>query len=56
MNLNQLTYFLMVVDNGSVTQAAKKAFVSQAAVSKMIHQLENELGTELFIHARIAKC
>ena len=50
MNLNQLTYFLMVVDNGSVTQAAKKAFVSQAAVSKMIHQLENELGTELFIH------
>lgn len=50
MNLNQLKYFLMVVDNGSVTRAAKRAYVSQAAVSKTIHQLESELGTELFIH------
>ena len=48
MNLTQIRYFLSVVENGSMTQAATSNFVSQSAVSKMIKQLENELGTPLF--------
>lgn len=48
MNLTQLIYFVMVVDNGSITKAAQQAYITQAAVSKTIKQLEEELHVELF--------
>ncbi|BDR58574.1 LysR family transcriptional regulator [Xylocopilactobacillus apicola] len=48
MNINQLKGFVLVVQNGNLTQAAKKLFVSQPAMTKLIHQLEEELETELF--------
>lgn len=48
MNLTTLKYFITVASLGSITEAAKKAYVSQSAVSKTIKQLETELGVKLF--------
>lgn len=48
MNLNQLRYFIAVVEAGSTTEAAKALNVSQPAVTRGIHQLEAELGVSLF--------
>lgn len=50
--LRQLEYFVAVLDTGSVTQAAKKASISQAAASVAIGQLERALGVELFLRTR----
>lgn len=48
MNLTTLKYFIEVASLGSITKAAKEAYVSQSAVSKTIKQLENEIGVKLF--------
>lgn len=49
MKLQQLRYFLAVVENGfSVTAAADAVFTSQPGISKQIRLLEDELGVQLF--------
>lgn len=48
MNLIGLKYFVSVASLGSVTEAAKRAFVSESAISKTIKQLEEEIGVKLF--------
>lgn len=48
MNLTGLKYFVSVASLGSVTEAAKAAFVSESAISKTIRQLEEEIGVKLF--------
>lgn len=48
MNLTHLKYFLAVASLGSITEAASSNYVSQSAVSKIIKQLEQELGVKLF--------
>ena len=48
MNLTGLKYFVSVASLGSVTEAAKRAFVSESAISKTIKQLEEEIGVRLF--------
>lgn len=48
MNLTGLKYFVSVASLGSVTEAAKLAFVSESAISKTIRQLEEEIGVKLF--------
>lgn len=50
--LRQLEYFVAVLDTGSVTQAAKRTSISQAAASVAIGQLEKALGVELFLRTR----
>ncbi len=40
--------FCLVVDEGSISQAARLSYVSQPAVTRQIHQLENYYGTLLF--------
>lgn len=47
MLLKQLEYFAAVVDCNSFTQAAKRCFVSQSAISQQVKALEEELGQEL---------
>lgn len=50
MKLQQLKYFLAVVDNGfNVTQAAEALYTSQPGISKQIRLLEDELGLKLFV-------
>ncbi|MYL57403.1 LysR family transcriptional regulator, partial [Virgibacillus halodenitrificans] len=40
--------FCRVVEEGSISQAARMGFVSQPAVTRQIRQLENIYGTSLF--------
>lgn len=48
MELRQLQYFVTVARMEHVTQAAASLRVAQSAVSRQIHQLEEELGVQLF--------
>lgn len=49
MKLQQLKYFLAIVDNGlNVTAAAERLYTSQPGVSKQLKLLEEELGLQLF--------
>lgn len=48
MELRQLQYFLLVAQEHSFSKAAKKAYMSQQALSKSILSLEQELGVPLF--------
>ncbi len=48
MDERRLSYFLAVVDEGSVTRAARRVHVAQPSLSQAIRGLESELGAELF--------
>lgn len=41
-------FFMSVVETGSFSQAAKKHYLSQAAISQQISKLEEEVGVRLF--------
>ncbi|MCG7982366.1 MAG: LysR substrate-binding domain-containing protein [Candidatus Thiodiazotropha lotti] len=50
MELRQLTSLVALEESGfNVTQAAKQLFLVQSAVSQHLAQLEQELGTQLFM-------
>lgn len=55
MEIYQLEQFIAVVEEGSMSEAADRLFLSRAAVSQGIKRLELELGCELFVrrHNRI---
>ncbi len=46
---NNLRIFITVAELSSLTEAAKKLYVSQPAISHAIRKLEDELGVSLFI-------
>jgi DNA-binding transcriptional LysR family regulator len=48
LKLRQLRAVLAVEEHGSVTRAAEHLFVTQAAVSKVIAELEAQIGAPLF--------
>jgi DNA-binding transcriptional LysR family regulator len=48
MEIRQLQYFILVAEEKSFSAAAKRAFLSQQAISKSIKNLESELGVHLF--------
>lgn len=48
MNTRQLEYFVAVAEERSFTRAAKRFFVSQAALSMQVKALERDLGCKLF--------
>lgn len=49
MTIIQLQYFVAVVKQNNITKAARQLFVSQAAVSFAIKELEKEFNTALFV-------
>lgn len=48
MEIQQLKYFISVVEEENVTRAAEKLHVAQPAVSQTIKRLEEDLGVKLF--------
>lgn len=48
MDIQNLSAFISVSDTGSFSRAAEKLFITQPAVSKRIHALEQELNVQLF--------
>ena len=48
MNMRQLEYIIAVANEGGVTEAAKKLYVSQPSLSQTIRTIEKEIGAQLF--------
>ncbi|MBT2291257.1 LysR family transcriptional regulator [Paenibacillus albidus] len=48
MDIRQLQYFVQVARLGSFSEAARSLYITQPTISKMIHNLEVELGADLF--------
>lgn len=48
MDIKHLQYFIEVANYNSFTRAADHLFITQPTISKMIKNLENDLGVELF--------
>lgn len=48
MNIESLRMFCRVVEEGSISKAARLGYVSQPAVTRQIRQLEDSYGTTLF--------
>lgn len=51
MDIHQLELFLAVMESSSMTRAAEKIHLSPGAVSLQLHNLANELNTELFVRS-----
>ncbi len=51
MELRQLGYFIAVVEQGTITGAARALHMSQPPLTAQMHALEAELGCALFEHA-----
>jgi DNA-binding transcriptional LysR family regulator len=48
MEITQLEFFLKIVEEGSFSKAAERAFRTQPALSVAIRRLEDEIGAQLF--------
>lgn len=48
MTLQQLKYIITIANEGSLSKASEKEFVSQPSMSAMLKELENEIGIKLF--------
>ena len=47
MHIDQLTYFVHVVDTGSINATAQKYFMTQQAINASLKKLESEVGSPL---------
>lgn len=48
MRLDKLDYVLALAEERNLTRAARKAFISQPALTNYINRLEEQLGVKLF--------
>lgn len=48
MDIKQLKYFLAIIEENSITKAAKKLHISQPPLSHQLKILEEEIGSKLF--------
>lgn len=48
MTLQQLRYAITVAETGTITEAAKKLYISQPSLTNAIHELEKEMNLVLF--------
>ena len=48
MTLQQLKYAVTVAETGSITEAAKRLFISQPSLTNAVHDLEQEMHVVIF--------
>lgn len=48
LKLRQLAWFCEIAKRESITKASETSFISQQALARSLHQLEDELGCDLF--------
>ena len=48
MTLQQLKYVVTVAETGTITNAAKKLYISQPSLTNAIHELEKEMNIVIF--------
>ncbi len=48
MDIKHMRYFAAIVQHGSMTEASNQLYISQPTISKAIHDVETELGMQLF--------
>lgn len=56
IEIRQLRYFVAAVEAGSLRSAESRIGVSQPAMTRQIHQLEEELGVELLVRKSRGIC
>ena len=52
MEFRELTNILTIAEEGSLSKAAEKLFVSQSSLSQFLTKLEQEIGSPLFFRAK----
>jgi DNA-binding transcriptional LysR family regulator len=50
MNIQQLRYFISVVNYGTIREAAAKLFISESTISEQIKKLQKEIGVKSWHH------
>lgn len=53
MTIQQLKYVVTVAETGSITEAAKKLFISQPSLSNAVREIEAAAGIIIFIRSRM---
>ena len=51
MDVKQQEYFAAIVEEGSISKAAKKLYISQPTLSQFLSRLENTLGVQLIVRS-----
>lgn len=52
MNLKEIEYIVKIAEEGNITHAAEKLFITPSALNQQLLRLEKEIGTQLFQRIR----